>query len=68
MRKTTVAVDDELIRQAEAILGTRGITATVDAALREVTRMAARRAAVAELVLRDGIELDDPEIMAGAWR
>ena len=68
VRKTTVAVDDELIRQAEAVLGTRGITATVDAALREVTRLAARRAAVDELVLRDGTDLGDPEVMAGAWR
>jgi len=68
VRKTTVAVDDDLIRQAEAILGTRGITATVDAALREVTRVAARRAAIDDLVLRDGLELDDPEVMAGAWR
>jgi hypothetical protein len=40
----------------------------VDAALREVTRLAARRAAVDELVLRDGTDLDDPEVMAGAWR
>ena len=68
MRKTTVAVDDDLIRQAEAILGTRGITATVAAALREVTRVAARRAAIDDLVLRDGLDLDDPEVMAGAWR
>jgi Arc/MetJ family transcription regulator len=68
VRKTTVAVDDDLIRQVEALLGTRGITATVDAALREVTSRAARRAAVDELVLRDGIDLDDPEVMAGAWR
>ena len=68
MRKTTVAVDDELILQAEAVLGTKGITATVDAALREVTRQAARRAAVDELVLRDGLDIDNPEVMAGAWR
>jgi hypothetical protein len=33
-----------------------------------VTSRAARRAAVDELVLRDGIDLDDPEVMAGAWR
>lgn len=68
MRKTTVAVDDDLIRAAEAVLGTRGITATVNAALREVTRQAARRAAIDELVLRDGLDLGDSRLMAAAWR
>jgi Arc/MetJ family transcription regulator len=68
VRKTTVAVDDDLIRAAEAVLGTRGITATVNAALREVTRQAARRAAIDELVLRDGLDLGDSRLMAAAWR
>lgn len=36
MHKTTLVVDDAVLEQAAEILGTKGVKATVDAALREV--------------------------------
>lgn len=37
-RRTTIDVDDELLADAQAVLGTRGLKDTFDAALREVVR------------------------------
>ena len=37
-RHTTLAIDDELIQQAAAALGTQGVGPTVRAALEEVVR------------------------------
>ena len=41
---------------------------TVEAALREVARVEARRLEVEALSRMNGLDLADPEIMAGAWR
>ena len=41
MRKTTLTIDDEKISQAREILGTTGITDTIDAALSDTIRRAA---------------------------
>jgi Arc/MetJ family transcription regulator len=50
MARTTVDVDEAALTAAQAALGTRGLTATVNTALREV----ARRSALADFdVLRD---------------
>ncbi len=67
-RKTTIAVDDEAIDRARAILGTRGIGDTVDAALEEIIRRRAAEDTVERLSTLDGLDLDDPEVMARAWR
>jgi Arc/MetJ family transcription regulator len=37
-RRTTIDIDDELVHAAQLALGTRGLKATVDAALRESVR------------------------------
>jgi hypothetical protein len=67
-RKTSFEVDFEKVAAARAILGTRSLTDTVDAALAEVIRAEQRRA-LAELLFEPGaLALDDPEAMAGAWR
>lgn len=68
MRKTTLVIDDELVRQAQAALGTRGLKATVDRALQEAIAVAARKRAIEQLRTMSGLELDNPEVMAGAWR
>jgi Arc/MetJ family transcription regulator len=50
MARTTVDVDEAALTAAQAALGTRGLSATVNTALREV----ARRSALADFdVLRD---------------
>ena len=68
MRKTTLVIDEDLVQQAQAALGTRGLKATVDRALQEAIAVAARRRAIEQLRTMTGLELDNPEVMAGAWR
>ncbi len=68
MRKTTIAIDDEKLEAVRDALGTSGITETVDRALHEVLAAEARRREVERLTTMHGIDLDDPEVMARAWR
>lgn len=68
MRKTTLEVDEELLEHARQILGTRGLKATVRRALEEVLALEARRQAIRQLQEMEGLDLDRPETMAGAWR
>jgi Arc/MetJ family transcription regulator len=68
MRKTTIVVDDDLVAQAQTVLGTSGLKDTVDAALKEVVASAARRAHARRLREMRGLDLDRPEIMEQAWR
>jgi Arc/MetJ family transcription regulator len=68
MHKTTLEVDEELVARAGAILGTRGLKATVQRALEEVVAREARRCFAERLLTMEGLDLDDPEVMAGAWR
>ncbi|TAK23965.1 MAG: type II toxin-antitoxin system VapB family antitoxin [Chloroflexota bacterium] len=68
MRKTTIEIDDDLLAQAEVILGTKGIKATVHRALDDVVRRELRLQLLERLKRMDGLDLDDPEVMAGAWR
>lgn len=68
MRKTTIEIDDDLVARASAVLGTRGLKATVDAALNEVVAREARMRLVERLRTMDGLDLDDDEVMACAWR
>ncbi len=41
---------------------------TTEEALREALRAKARREEVVVLAMMDGLDLSDPEVMAGAWR
>lgn len=67
-RKTSFEIDPEKVAAAKEVLGTRTLTDTVDAALSEVVRVRQRRTLL-ELLFRPGaLELDDPEVMSGAWR
>lgn len=68
MRKTSLVIDDAMVERAREVLGTRGIKDTVDAALREVVVREARRQTIDRLVHMRGLDLNDPEVMAGAWR
>ncbi|MCY3599638.1 MAG: type II toxin-antitoxin system VapB family antitoxin [Gemmatimonadetes bacterium] len=68
MRKTSVEIDDGLIEQVRALLGTSSIKETIDSALREVLRREARRQEIEALATMDGLELSNEKVMAGAWR
>lgn len=67
-RKTSFEVDFAKIDSVKRILGTATLTDTVDAALDEVIQMQQRRRLVELLFTPGRLQLDDPEVMAGAWR
>ncbi len=68
MHKTTLEVDDALVAQASAILGTRGLKATVQRALEEVVAREGRRRFVDRLRHMKGLDLDRPDVIDQAWR
>ena len=68
VRKTTVWIDSRKLERVRRVLGTRGIRDTVEGAMDEVLAIRARRRLVERLRTMDGLELDDPEVMAKAWR
>jgi Arc/MetJ family transcription regulator len=67
-RKTSVEINEELLAAAQRILATTTIEDTIEEAFREVLRAEARRAEVEPLSTMKGMDLADPDIMAGAWR
>ena len=67
-RKTSFEVDFAKIDSVKEILGTTTLTDTVDAALDEVIQLQHRRRLVELLFTPGRLQLDDPEVMAGAWR
>lgn len=67
-RKTSFEVDFAKVDAARRALGTRTLTETVDAALDEVVKREQRRELV-KLLSTPGVHaLNDPDVMAGAWR
>ena len=67
MRKTTLEVDESLFAQVREVLGTSS-KATVRRAFEEVLASDARRRALRQLQEMDGLDLDKPDVMTGAWR
>lgn len=67
-RKTSLEIDEQLLDEVRRILGTRTLKETVEEAFREVVREQARREEVEALSSMSGMDLDDPEVMARAWR
>lgn len=66
MSKTSVEVDQDIARQAAAILGTRTLRETIDAALRDVVD-AKRRLEVTALLREEGrFDFDATEAAWGA--
>lgn len=61
MARTTVDVDEFALAAAQAALGTRGLSATVNRALREV----ARRSALADFDVRRDVDGTPGEVEAG---
>lgn len=67
-RKTSFEVDTDKVDAAKGILGTKTLTETVDAALDEIVKRQQRRELLDLLFDSDVLELDNPEVMRGAWR
>ena len=68
MRKTSVEVNEDLLAAVQRTLSTTTIKETIEEAFNEVLRAEARRQEVEALATMDGMDLADPDVMAGAWR
>jgi Arc/MetJ family transcription regulator len=66
-RKTTIEINEEMLDAVRRALGTVTLKETVDEAFREVLRERARREEVEALSTMRGMDLDDDEVMGGAW-
>lgn len=67
-RKTSVVIDEDLLAAVQAVLDTKTVKDTIKHAFLEVLRAKARKAEVEALSSLRGMDLDDKEVMAGAWR
>jgi hypothetical protein len=67
-RKTSLTIDFRKVDAAKRVLGTTTLTSTIDAALDEVVRQRNRQRLVQMLFDGEELDLDDEEVMAGAWR
>lgn len=65
--RTTIQLDEKKLARARRLLGTRGIRDTVERALDEVIVLELRKKAVEQLRSMEGLELDDPQVVARAW-
>jgi len=68
MTKTLIDIDDEYLAAAQQALGTVTRKDTVNAALREVTALAARRRDLDRLTSRGLPDPDDEDVMRAAWQ
>ena len=67
IRKTSVAIDEQLLAAVKEALGTTTVRGTIEQALLEVLRVRARAEEVRALSRMEGSDLADDEIMSGAW-
>ena len=68
MAKKLVDIDIEALEEARQILGGTSYKDTVNAGLREIIASQARRREVQRFTDPDPRDVDDPEIVASAWR
>ncbi len=68
MSKRLVDIDDDLLKEASAILGASTMKEAVNRSLESVVVAARRRRHADRLEAMVGIDLDNPAVMAGAWR
>jgi Arc/MetJ family transcription regulator len=68
MAKTLIDIDEEQLAAAQEVLQTQTKKDTVNAALREVTALAARRRDLQRLISGRLPDLADEEVMRAAWR
>lgn len=67
MSKRLVDIDDELLRQASAVLGAPSMKEAVNRSLESVVLADRRRRHAERLATMRGLDLDKPKVMAGAW-
>ena len=68
MTKTLIEIDDEYLAAAQQALGTATKKDTVNAALREVAALAARRRDLQRLTSCGLPDLEDEDVMLAAWQ
>lgn len=68
MAKKLVDIDTEALEEARRILGVESYKDTVNAGLREIIAAAARRREIERFTDPRPRDIDDPEIVATAWR
>ena len=68
MAKTLIDIDEQQLAAAQKVLKTETKKDTVNAALRQVTAMAARRRDLQRLISGALPDLADEEAMRGAWQ
>jgi Arc/MetJ family transcription regulator len=68
MAKTVIDVDEESLAAAQEALQTATKKDTVNAALRAVAALAARRRDLRRLLSGGLPDLEDPEVMRAAWQ
>ena len=68
MTKRLIEIDDGLLDQARTLTGATTMKETVNTALREVVNAELRRQHLLRLVIGEGTDIADEEVMAGAWR
>jgi Arc/MetJ family transcription regulator len=66
--RTVVEIDTEKLKAARKALGTETMDETVEAALDKVVQREAGRKLIEILDTPGMLELDNPEVMKGAWR
>jgi Arc/MetJ family transcription regulator len=66
--KRLVDTDDDLLEEATSVLGASTMKEAVHRALESVVLTDRRRRHADRLQAMEGLDLDRPEVMAGAWR
>lgn len=68
MTKTLIDIDEEYLDAAQQVLGTATKKDTVNAALRQVAALAARRRDLHRLTSGGLPDLEDKDVMRAAWQ
>jgi Arc/MetJ family transcription regulator len=68
MTKRLIDIDDHALGEARRVLGTGTDAETVDAGLREVIALAARRREIERFTGSGSLDIADAEVIASAWR
>lgn len=68
MSKRLVDIDDDLLEEATALLGTSTMKETVNRSLESVVLAARRRRHADRLEKMCNLDLAKPKVMSGAWR
>lgn len=67
VKKTALLLDQDLVAQVRALLGTETTSETIAEAMREVIRVRGRARHVERLRRREGIDLDEPGAAGAGW-